>query len=166
MTRRVPMGARRSSKRNGTTLWVAFQSTLGLVSTNTIAFDLVSGSDWERGSTALETANILRIRGYCHVVSEVIDSQWAAYIAIVDEDETTASLDPLNIGTYTDEKILWTAGYLGGGVVAPEGLHIPIDVKSNRKLTSGQSIIFAERADTTDSFISGYLTRSLLRVAG
>jgi len=151
--RRVALRGR-SRDRTGL-IWCATatdDSGLALSETNSVVFaPVVVDGDINLGAGQAH-CTLLRIRGWVHVVennSNTAGQRIVAAIAyVLDDSETGLPPSPFGVAAYTREDVLWTggAGYerrTGTATEVDHGIHFDIDIKSKRRLRSGQTVVLA-----------------------
>jgi len=135
--------------------------------------NLVDRDDWSSGTTSFERGGRLeRIRGNISINnSAVVTAAGAVFFAIwmVNDDETTP--DPSAAADYLENDCIWTYVYntvqislTSVGLVAPQSVQIPIDIKVRRKLTSQSIVLLTYRAvgaSSDENFVMSAVFRSL-----
>ena len=154
----------RASKQRGNLLWTAVLAESFDVLAATSTFSIVADGDWQRG-VGQSSATLLAIRGYYTVYSRgVLQSDFKAYIQLVDED--AASEAPVSVGTYVSEDILWTGGF-GKGDSSATGsnwFHEIMNVKAKRRMKNGQEVRFVIRASVATEYRISLVMRGLLKL--
>ncbi len=163
------------SRRNKDQIWSVSlfnDAVVGPGVTSNVA-SLVAKTDWEASSVSAQRATLLRIRGWFSMRQETtvgVGSSGAVYyyISLVDEDATVALGD--NPNTYADEDILWTGGAflpsLGDASARSYIKDWILDVKSMRKMRTGQVVDMAVTNTTANNIRLSGLIRSLVRMGG
>jgi len=160
MERRVAVVAKRGIRRfraNGREMvWVSDITTTTATGSGT-SFVLCTPSDWERSAVSGETATIVRVVGQVNLIREmtavVVSTSRVAFMFMT-QDEDAAPLPNIassaNIGSFSDEKSMFswfglmrTDTTVIGNFHEPVAHSIPIDIKTKRKITSGQTLDFA-----------------------
>jgi len=137
------------NRRTGRYIWSAILFDEVEMTTTPQGFPIVNSGDFGAQAGSKEVT-LMGIRGWLQLGQK--DNGTVAsttYLGIVkkDDDESTsgASQDPSNIEFYIDEDILWTGGWYDPALATnvgnkPTGPYIEVNVKSRRKLKTGQAI--------------------------
>ncbi len=134
---------------------------------------IVDDSDWQAASISAQRATLLRIRGWFSMRQQTtvgVGSPGGVfmYATVVDEDATVAVADSAN--TYADEDILWTGGMqlpsLGDATARSYTKDFVLDIKSMRKIRTGQRVELIVTNDTTDVVEFSGVIRGLVRIGG
>ena len=158
---------RKSGPKNN--VWSVVVMNQVAVSTTVIEFPIVESADWQGGIQGFQHGTLLRIRGWMSTAQVNTTAASVAVFAavyVVDEDEATN--DPSALVTYTDEDVLWTGGiqFTGGTTTAPGHSQLwDVDVKTMRKINSGQDVRMTIVATGASILVSGIL-RGLVRRGG
>jgi len=161
-----------SSKGPKNNVWTTvLMDEFGVALGVTQQFNIVQDSDWTVVGGS-ERSTVLRIRGW--VADHNKDTSgvrpegaWFGYITVQDED---AAASPADVSvTYADEDILTTIGgvfTVTDTAATGHVTEINIDVKSMRKLRTGQQLrLIITNASTASMDVSG-VVRALLRRGG
>jgi len=174
MARRALRSRSRSNDRSGL-VWTAAATfgTLTIADNGDFTFPVVDVAN-DLALVGQVQCTLLRIRGYVSFINSDPNTAGERLImggaAVVDDSEV-ALIDWRDITTYTREDVLWTGGAqvaLGSTIsteMQPE-LRFDIDIKSKRRLRSGQSVVVSFRYNgpaTTEMTVAGAL-RALVKL--
>jgi len=160
-------GKRFSGRDKKQYLWtaVSLQGSNITVGGAPLEANIVEPTDWERQPNGRESATLVSIRGCFSVTAELNTSgQFKAYIAKYDEDETP-SPNPLSVGTYVDEDILWsTCGQQQASIELWSGQVEQLHVKTKRRISNHDEIRLVLAASNGGVFEVSCLLRGLLMI--
>ena len=168
----MPRGRiQRSSRRKGKYLWSGLLFDELLITSTPQGFDIVASADFTTANGRSEVT-LMGIRGWLSFSNRVQTVWETAYVGICkrDSDESTAgaSQDPSALSYYIDEDILYTTGYLAGGqttaVGQRESWNVDLNVKSRRKLSTGQNITMNLATAGANSVLVSGVMRAIMLV--
>ena len=155
----------RASRGPKNNIWSVVLLENVTVSTGVVEANVLESAEWQGAMTSFQHATILRVRGWLSVASLAATSAtntFTAAIYVVDEDD--AALAPNNALLYTDEDVLWTAGFTATGP-GNKGQNFDVDIKAMRRINSGQEMRLTMVA-AANGFLVGGAIRALVRRGG
>jgi len=143
---------------------VSFQGNNITVGGSPLEGNIVEGADWQRQANGRETCTLMAIRGTYSVTAEQNTSgQAKTYIAKFDEDEV--SPNPLTVGTYVDEDILWNdCAAQQMSIELFGGRSYQLHVKAKRKISNKHEIRIVLGASVGGVFEFTATLRALLMI--
>ncbi len=158
----------RGAKARGLNTWTTvLGEDVTLTAGGSVSFDIVADSDWVPAAGTAR-ATLMRTRGWFDIINKDTSGSFAGgsvfmYVGVFDED--VASPAASLVSTYVDEDVLWTGGgqfpFQESG--AAMSLHKHIDIKSQRKLTTGSEVRVVITNAMVVSIEMSFVLRALLR---
>jgi len=136
-----------------------------LVLTTVAQHLLVDDADWVV-IAGLKSATVMGVRGWVSLaVGDGVQTStnMMMLIAPMNEDAAVAAASPLNVGSYSDESIMWTGG-AAQGEFATETQKFDFNIKAKRRIQSGTELRLATVASDAGQFILSGVLRTYLRV--
>ncbi len=160
-------GTRTFRKKKGMTLWTALVVNGDNMATTAESSNIVTGTDWERGTTqSLQKATLKAIVGWIHITPLLSTvATWNYCVAKYDEDE--ASTDPSIVANYTTEDILFSWGGRNPAF-AGDGRYNqvqPINIRTNRRIQSKDQIRLVRICEQVDVMEISCVLRALVQVS-